>query len=114
MHSKNSEIKVTWKGWISLIFLVVILSGIFKDSEGVMAAFDFTNLSGSFGAIYENINFTGKGGAGAREGFMVGLTLVPAVMLFSGILTVFQNLGAFDASNKVFQPLLKPDRRSVV
>lgn len=100
--------KITAKGWISLIILLIMLSGIFMSSEGPLAAIDFSNLSGKFGEIYEGLNFTGSGGNGAKDGFLVGLTLVPTVMLFSGLIAVFEKLGAFAACKKVFQPILKP------
>jgi nucleoside recognition membrane protein YjiH len=108
MSNPNAEVKVTWKGWLSLIVLIVLLSGVFQNSTGPLKAFDFNNLGGSFGKIYENLTFAGKGGTGAREGFILGLTLIPAVMLFTGLLAVFEELGAFQASMKLFQPLLKP------
>ena len=60
--------KVTIKGWISLIILVMILSGAFKDVAGPLAAFDFNNLMGKFGTIVDGIDFTGKNGSGVRDG----------------------------------------------
>ena len=70
---------------------------------------DFTNLSGKFGIIGDTgANFIGKGGSGAKDGFMAGLNLIPAVMFFCGLLNVFQELGAFEAASIVFNPILKP------
>ena len=39
---------------------------------------------------------------------MAGLNLIPAVMLFCGLLGVFEQLGAFKASDILFRPLLRP------
>ena len=101
--------RVTVKNWIALIFLVVILSGIFQRSTGPLQVLDFTNLSGEFGVIGDTgANFIGKGGSGAKDGFMAGLNLIPAVMFFCGLLNVFQELGAFEAASIVFNPILKP------
>lgn len=101
--------RVTVKNWIALIFLVVILSGIFQRNTGPLQVLDFTNLSGKFGVIGDTgANFIGKGGSGAKDGFMAGLNLIPAVMFFCGLLNVFQELGAFEAASIVFNPILKP------
>ena len=101
--------RVTVKNWIALIFLVVILSGIFQRNTGPLQVLDFTNLSGKFGVIGDTgANFIGKGGSGAKDGFMAGLNLIPAVMFFCGHLNVFQELGAFEAASIVFNPILKP------
>ncbi|MEG0686808.1 MAG: hypothetical protein RR425_05940, partial [Erysipelotrichales bacterium] len=53
--------KLTWKAWLSLFMLIVLFSGVFKDFAGPLKAFDFLNLNGDFGKIYEEINFVGKG-----------------------------------------------------
>ena len=53
----NNE-RVTVKGWVSLLVLLLMLSGIFMNQEGPLAAIDFSNLSGEFGKIYEGIDFT--------------------------------------------------------
>ena len=38
--------KVTWKGYLSLFVLIVLFSGVFKDSQGFLKALDFANLTG--------------------------------------------------------------------
>lgn len=97
------------KAWLSLVLLIVILSGAFRESDSFLKVLDFTNLSGEFGFIGNTeANFLGSGGFGAREGFLVGLNLLPAIMLFCGLLDVFEQLGAFKASEKLFSPILKP------
>ena len=40
----NNE-RVTVKGWVSLLVLLLMLSGIFMNQEGPLAAIDFSNLS---------------------------------------------------------------------
>lgn len=100
--------KLTWKGWVSLFALMILLSGIFTKSEGFLRAFDFTNLSGSFGTIYENVTFQGKGGSGAREGVMVAISLIPMTAFATALIDVCQSLGAMKAAEILFRPLLKP------
>lgn len=105
---KKSEDKVTIKGWLSLLVLVMILSGVFKDVSGPLAAFDFNNLMGKFGAIVDGIDFTGKGGSGVRDGFIAGLVLVPSVMFSTALVATSQSMGAMKAAGVLFQPILKP------
>lgn len=106
---KQPKEKVGIVAWISLVVLIVVLSGVFRTSDTPLKVLDFTNLSGSFGTIGDTgANFLGSGGSGAKDGFMAGLNLIPAVMLFCGLLGVFEQLGAFKASNILFSPLLRP------
>ncbi len=104
----ENENKVTWKSWLSLLVLIILFSGIFQDSNGILKALDFANLTGKFGEIQEGINFVGKGGAGAREGFLFTLTLVPTVCLAVGLIDVVESMGAMQAAAKFFNPLLRP------
>ena len=86
--------------WIALIFLILVLSGAFRTAEGPIKVLDFTNLSGSFGKIGDTgANLIGSGGTGAKDGFMAGFNLIPPVMFFCGLLAVFEELGAFKASD---------------
>ncbi|MBQ6583261.1 MAG: hypothetical protein IJH77_05490 [Mogibacterium sp.] len=101
--------KVGIGAWIALVFLILILSGIFRTNETALKILDFTNLCGKFGLIGETgMNFIGSGGSGAKDGFMAGINLLPAIMFFCGMLAVFEQLGAFKASDILFRPILKP------
>jgi len=77
-------------------------------NAGVWSALDFQVLTGDFGQIAPGVNFTGKGGAGAREGFMFTLTLIPTIMFALGLIQVAESLGALRAAEKLFRPILKP------
>jgi nucleoside recognition membrane protein YjiH len=107
-NEQNVEYKISWKGWVALIFLIIAFSGLLQHRGGPFMALDFANLNGKFGTIYENINFQGKGGVGAREGFAFTLTLIPTVMLALGFINVADSLGALRAAEKLFRPLLRP------
>lgn len=101
--------KVGIGAWVALIVLIMVLSGYFRTMDNPLKILDFTNLCGNFGIIGETgMNFIGTGGSAARDGFMMGLNLIPAIMLFCGLLAVFESLGAFKASDILFRPILKP------
>ena len=45
-----SEEKVRISGYISLVLAILFFSGLFKDAEGFLKFFDFTNVLGAFEA----------------------------------------------------------------
>ncbi|NJA18122.1 hypothetical protein GSQ34_14810 [Clostridioides difficile] len=100
--------KVTWKGYLSLFVLIVLFSGVFKDSQGFLKALDFANLTGSFGTIADGVDFMGKGGTGAQDGFLFALTLIPTVCFAVGLIDVVESMGGMKAASKIFNPLLRP------
>jgi nucleoside recognition membrane protein YjiH len=65
-------------------------------------------LRSRFGSISEGANFQGKGGTGAREGFLFAMTLIPTVCLALGFINVVEEMGALRAAAKLFNPLLRP------
>ena len=92
-QAENKE-KIGIGAWLALIVLILVLSGAFRTAEGPIKVLDFTNLAGSFGQIGDTgANLIGKGGTGAKDG---------------GLLGVFEQLGAFKASDILFRPLLRP------
>lgn len=106
------SLKVGPKAFISLIVAILFFSGVFSNVPGMkwLGAFDFTVLSGKFGAI-KNLNkdtFLGIGGLGARQGFLFALSLTPAVMLALGCIEVLSHYGAIRAAQKLLTPFLKP------
>ncbi len=107
-EQKPEEYKVTWKGWLSLLFLVISLSGILSKADAPWRAFDFMALMGNFGEVAKGVTFTGKGGAGARDGFLFALTLIPTVMFSLGLIQAAESLGALRAAGIVFRPILRP------
>ena len=74
-----------------------------------MKAFDLNSLVGAFGKSEgAKVAFIGTGGFGAKEGMLVGLSLIPTVMVAQGLLDVCESYGAIKAAAKLFQPILKP------
>lgn len=104
----SKDYKVTWKGWVSLVILIIAFSGVFTKAEGPLRALDFQVLTGEFGQVAKGIIFTGKGGVGAREGFMFALTLFPTLMFALGCIQVAESMGALRAAEKLFRPILLP------
>ena len=107
-ETNQKEYKVTWKGWLSLTILVISLSGVFTNAEAPWKALDFMVLTGNFGEVAKGIIFTGKGGMGAKDGFMFALTLFPTVMFALGCIQVADSMGALRAAEKLFHPILRP------
>lgn len=108
---KAEEKKLSWKAWVSLLFLIVLLSGVFENIEGTfgfLKALDYQNLTGSFGEVVEGMTFAGQGGSGAKEGFITALTLIPGIIFVMGVIDVVEEMGAFEAAKKVFSPILMP------
>lgn len=103
----NTDNKLTWRGWLSFIFIVACFSGLLAPYP-ILNAFDFQTLIGKFGTFEGTKNFLGSGGIGAREGFMFGITLVPTVMFALGLIRVVESLGALLAAEKLIQPVLRP------
>lgn len=102
---------VGWGPYVALIFTIVFFSGVFYGMEGDWAwlgAFDFTTLIGAFGKIGDLGTFVGKGGDGARSGFLFALSLLPSVMLALGVLEVVSHYGAIRAAHRLMSPFLKP------
>lgn len=104
--------KVGPKGFIALLVAILFFSGLLVKFPEMkwLSAFDFTTLTGKFGAIQATgkSTFVGSGGAGARGGFLFALTLVPSVMFALGMIEVLEHYGAIKAAQKCLTPLLKP------
>jgi nucleoside recognition membrane protein YjiH len=115
----QTDRKVTWGCYVALAFAVVFFSGLMKSSEwyGVL---DFTTLNGAFGKVAYKVTETpegveaattylrGKGGSGARDGFIFAFTLIPTVMFALGVINVLEHYGALEAARKLLTPLLRP------
>ncbi|GHA38161.1 nucleoside recognition domain-containing protein [Photobacterium aphoticum] len=111
--------KVTVGSYIALAFAIIFFSGALQSNQWY-GVFDFTTLNGSFGSLVHSVNETadgvqtastsmrGKGGSGARDGFMFALTLIPTVMFALGMINVLEHYGALDAARKLLTPLLRP------
>ena len=104
----NDDRPVRWTGYVSLIVVVLFFSGAFSEYTGLMSCLDFTVLNGSFGKIADSFTFMGKGGSGARHGFLFALSLVPGIMLALGVVEVAERLDALRAAQRMLTPLMRP------
>ena len=106
----NVKIKVPWYGYVVFVLAILLFSGVFSSSDGILRALDFNVLNGSFGQIPTDkaMSFRGAGGSGAKDGFLFALELIPAVILALGIVNVIDGLGGLKAAQKIMNPLLKP------
>ena len=62
-----SEEKVRISGYISLVLAILFFSGLFKDAEGFLKFFDFTNVLGAFGSLGTVTEEAGTLAANFRE-----------------------------------------------
>ena len=110
MENIKGEPKVTWVSYLALFIVVIMFSGVFANSGGIWKALDFSQLNGQFGKIpfEKGFNFKGIGGSGARDGFMMAITLTPAVILALGIVSVCEGFGGLLAANRLMSPLFRP------
>lgn len=108
------EEKLGAGAYVALILILVFFSGLLGQWKGWWSFFDFGTLAGKFGSIgagadaHGAITFEGKGGDGARGGFLFALGLVPAVMFAIGSVTVAERFGALKAAQKLLTVLLRP------
>ncbi len=103
--------EVTWVSYVALLVAIVIFSGIFAKAVGWWRFIDFTVLLGSFGSIQgaeATYVFRGAGGTGARDGFLFAISLMPAVILALGIVSIVEGLGGLAAAEKMMTPVFRP------
>lgn len=109
--------KVPWYGYLAFVLTVIFLSGIFTNSQGPLAALDFSNVLGEFGAlgvVHEEgtvtlaNDFLGMGGTGLREGFLLVLSITPAICLAFGVIELFNHYKGLDAAQVLLSPIMKP------
>ena len=113
MDTNNNDklkIKVPWYGYVVFLLAIIMFSGLCSSTDGPLRALDFNVLNGSFGQITgeKAVDFRGAGGAGAKDGFLFALELIPAVILALGIVNVIDGLGGLKAAEKLMTPLLRP------
>lgn len=107
LRKTHDDGPLPWSAYAALVLTVLFFSGVFSDEQGVLGFFDFTVLSGSFGTIAEEFTFMGKGGSGARYGFLYALSLVPGIMLALGVVEVAERMQALRAAQRLLTPLMK-------
>lgn len=109
MEDKNNS-KVPVAGYVVLVLAILIFSGIFAGAGNGLNVLDFDTLNGKFGTMTDaaKSTFSGKGGSGARDGFLFAFGLVPGVMLALGLIEVVEHYGGLKAAQKLLTPILRP------
>jgi nucleoside recognition membrane protein YjiH len=107
-ETQEKNFKVPLVGYVALIFAIIFFSGIFSEMKGWITAFDFNVINGKFGSMKDAANFAGKGGSGARDGFLFAITLAPTVMFALGVVEIVDHLGGLKAAQKLLTPILRP------
>lgn len=129
MTEFSSEKRIPRCAFVALVVTLLFFSGFFnsfgrfKDVEGpksylsMLAALDFNNVVGRFGSIGElkeggigklAKDFKGLGGWGAREAFLLALTLAPSIIVAFGVIEVCTNYKGLRAAEVLFTPIIKP------
>ena len=114
-----TKFKVTKTGYVALCLGVLFFSGLFTGLDSFLGIFDFTNVIGRFGRLgyisdeistYVSLanDFRGTGGVGARDGFMLAVTFIPAALLALGTVSMIEHFGGLVAAAKLMSPILKP------
>jgi nucleoside recognition membrane protein YjiH len=98
---------VPLRAYVALVLVIFFFSGWFADSAGWYGFMDFNTLNGQFGKIGD-ATFVGKGGFGARYGFLFALSLIPGIMLALGVVAVAEREGALHAAQRILTPFLRP------
>jgi nucleoside recognition membrane protein YjiH len=96
--------------WVAFALALCFFSGVFyraPEAWRFLGALDFTTLLGRFGEM-GGATFAGRGGAGARQGFLYAVTLFPGVMAAMGILAVLAHYGALNVAQFLLTPLFEP------
>ncbi len=105
---RSADHALPLRAYVALALTVVFFSGALAGAPGALGCLDFTTVSGSFGHIAGEFTFLGKGGGGARYGFLFALSLVPGIMLALGVVEMAERMQALHAAQKLLPPLMKP------
>lgn len=99
--------KFTIKGFIALTIAILMFSGLMANFTNGWRAMDFLTLVGNFGKIGDAGDFVGKGGAGARQGFLFALSLLPTTMAALGFVNVVEYFGGLDTAAFLLSKILR-------
>jgi nucleoside recognition membrane protein YjiH len=102
--------KIGWGGYAALVFAVVFFSGFMTSIDvgvewlnNILRIFDYSNLMGKFG-----LDLRGKGGNGARDGFLYVMTIWPNVTVALAFMNVIEGKRGLLAAQKLMNPVLRP------
>jgi nucleoside recognition membrane protein YjiH len=100
--------KIGWGGYAALVFAVLFYSGLmtninvgFEWLNKIFRVIDFSNLLGKFG-----VDFRGRGGDGARDGFAYVMTVWAGVTTSLAFMNVIEGKRGLLAAQKLMNPIL--------
>lgn len=113
--------KLPWYSYVVLIMGIVIFSGLLDGPNSPVPALGFTNLLGEFGvmgfveegaagseAITFARNFQGTGGYGIKDGFLLGLTVAPSMILAFAFIQILTDFGGIQAAENLLSKVTRP------
>lgn len=107
-QAENKE-KIGIGAWLALIVLILVLSGAFRTAEVQSRCLTLPIWQARLDRSVTQVRTSSARAAPARRtASWQASTWIPAVMFFCGLLGVFEQLGAFKASDILFRPLLRP------
>lgn len=104
---KEKREKAGVGGYIALVAGLLIFSGLLQKIP-ILNAFDLTKLIGAYGAVKgAEGNFTGSGGCGARDGFLLCFSVLPTLMVCMGLVEVIEHYRGLIAAQRLLSPVLR-------
>lgn len=98
---------VSIRGYMTLGIFIIVFSGVLNGIP-FWETFDFSSLVGQFGIIKgAEGDFTGIGGVGAEQGFMLCISLLPTLMLSLALVELAEYYGALNAASTLFTPIMR-------
>lgn len=106
----NENEKVGISGYLWLLFMILVFSGIFAKFDNGLQCLDFTTWVGQFGTIAPGAapGIMGENASGASQGLMQTLMLAPTVITAVAFTSLFDRYGGTLAASKLFSPISKP------
>ena len=99
--------KFTIKGFIALVIAILLFSGLMANFTNGLQSLDFLTLVGKFGKIADAGDFVGKGGGGARQGFLFALSLLPTTMAALGLVNVVEYFGGLETAAFLLSKIMR-------
>lgn len=108
--NSNSTEKIGISGYLWLVFLILVFSGLFAKFDNGLQCLDFNTWVGQFGVIAPGASpgIMGEDASGAAQGLLQTITLAPTVITAVAFTALFDRYGGTLAASKLFTPVSKP------
>lgn len=117
---KSIKKKLPWYSYLILLLGIVIFSGILDGPNSPITALGFNNVLGEFGVMGKvdgnaaesgvsfARNFQGMGGFGVKDGFLLGLSVAPSMILAFALIEILTDFGGIEAAEKLLSVVTRP------